>query len=262
MNSCYWNTAGQRFPLPEQALEPLDARMHIPRRRGGNDEDDWYEPVCCADDEEESWMEDLELLFDLESHTYTLNGETLPSVTRLTDIYSTAAIQEGDGLELTMEAAAERGTLLHAYLEHRLWGGEQEDFELPDAYDGYADGVELFLAEHTLDPYLTETPMWGEAEGVRFAGTPDFVGMFDRTLTVLDWKFVSQVQKTKVGAQLSGYLSLCLCSGLNPEKLACVQFTPDGMYRLYPAGTQADSFYLCLKVWREKHKKHPRGAIA
>jgi len=134
--------------------------------------------------------------------------------------------------------------------------------ELPDAYGGYADAIDLFLSEHQVDPHLTETPMWGEAEGVRFAGTPDFVGKFDGKLSILDWKFVSQVQKTKVGAQLSGYLSLCLCNDWAVENLACVQFFPDGTYRVYPAGTLADSFYLCLKVWREKRKKHPRGAIA
>lgn len=246
MNCFYYhNMAGQRFELPERPLEPPDC---------------WR----CEDgyDEEDDVMDEPELSFDHDTHTYYLDGRAIPSVTQLTDIYSVLPVQEGDCLELTMEAAAERGTILHAYLEHRLWGGERDSFELPNDLDGHADGVDLFLAEHTLDPYLTETPMWGEADGVRFAGTPDYVGLFDGVLSVLDWKFVSQVQKTKVGAQLSGYLSLCMSGDWFPEKLWCVQFLPDGAYRLYPAGTLADSFYLCLSVWKEKHKKHPRGGIA
>lgn len=240
----YYNTAGHRFPLRERPLEPPD--VNIP------ESDFWGEQT----------MDEPLLTFDDETHTYRLDGEIVPSVTQLTDIYSTVSVDEGDDLELTMEAAAERGTILHAYLEHRLWGGEREDFELPDSFGGYADGVDLFLSEHELSPCLTEEPMAGEAEGVQFAGTPDFVGRFDGVLSILDWKFVSQVQKTKVGAQLSGYLSLCLCNDWRPENLWCVQFLSDGTYRLYPAGTAADSFYLCLSVWREKHKKHPRGRIA
>lgn len=207
-------------------------------------------------------MDAPELIFDPDAHTYTLDGSILPSVTQLTDIYGAVSVQEGDPTELTMEAAAERGTAMHAYLEHRVWGGVREEFELPGAYEGYADGVDLFLSEHAVDPYLTETPMWGELGGIKFAGTPDFVGMFDGALSVLDWKFVSQVQKTKVGAQLNGYFALCQSNDWLLDKLFCVQFLPDGAYRLYPAGTAEDSFSLCLSVWREKHKKHPRGAIA
>lgn len=205
-------------------------------------------------------MENI-LTFDADTHTYTLDGREIPSVTRLVDIYGTPVPGDSD-LELTFEAAAERGTQLHGYIEHRLGGGSREEFELPDIYAGYADAVDLFLEEHTLEPMLFETAMWGENEDVRFAGTPDCIGVFDGTLSVLDWKFVSQVQKTKVGAQLSGYMSLCLCNDIFPEKLFCVQFLPDGTYRLYPAGTMADSFFLCLQVWKEKNKRHPRGAIA
>lgn len=244
--SYYYNSAGQRFLLPERPLE-------LPDCWGAKSE----EP--CEEDE---MMEEHDLAFDADTHTYYLDGEAVPSVTQLTGIYSTYIVQEGDDLELTMAAAAERGTILHAYLEHRLWGGVRDDFEMPDAYDGYADGVDLFLAEHAVTPYLTETPLWGELDGVRFAGTPDFVGLFDGERSILDWKFVSQIQKTKVGAQLSGYLSLCLCGDWAMDKLYCVQFLPNRTYRLYPSGTMADSFSLCLSVWKEIHKKHPRGGIA
>jgi len=48
MSTYYRNTAGQRFVLPDQALEPSDSP-----RRSRSDEDDWYEPVCYVDDERE-----------------------------------------------------------------------------------------------------------------------------------------------------------------------------------------------------------------
>lgn len=242
----WYYSPGPVDTTPEPSLEPPD---------------NWFYPFDYEEEERDD-MNEPELIFDANTHTYSLEGEILPSVTQLTDIYSTLSVRDDAPMELTMETAAERGTVLHAYLEHRIWGGSRDDFELPSSYATYADGVDLFLAEHSLVPYLTEEPMWGELDGIRFAGTPDFVGNFDGDLSILDWKFVSQVQKTKVGAQLSGYLSLCFNSDWFPEKLFCVQFLQDGTYRLYPAGTAADSFSLCLSVWREKFKRHPRGAIA
>lgn len=237
--SYYYNGAGQRFELPERPLEPPD--VNCPEAEG---------------------PKESELAFDAGTHTYWLDGERLPSVTQLIGIYNPDSIQAGDPVELAMEAAAERGSLLHGYIGHRINGGDRDGYGLPGIYAAYADGVDLFLAEHELEPMLVETPLHGKAEGIRFAGTPNFVGLFDGVLCILDWKFVSRVQKTMAGAQLNGYLSLCMCNGVFPDALYCVQFLPQGTYRLYPAGTLADSFFLCLRAYREIHKKHPRGGIA
>lgn len=201
-----------------------------------------------------------ELLFYPETHTYTLDGKEIPSVTHLVEIYSTAKIEEDSDLEITFESASERGTLLHRYLEHRLTGGKPDDYEVPDAYSGYVDAIELFLSEHELEPMLIETPMYSEPD-FAFAGTPDYVGTFDGKLAIIDWKFVSQIQKTKVGAQLNGYKILCESNGIYPEKLFCVQFFPNGEYRLYPVGDDGETMDLCCQVYQAKNMKHPRGGI-
>lgn len=209
-----------------------------------------------------------EFLFYPETHTYTLDGKEIPSVTQLVEIYSTAKVEEDSDLELTFESAAERGTLLHGYLEHRLTGGEVEDYEIPAAYSGYVEAIELFLSEHELEPMLIETPMYsGEnarnilREPLLYAGTPDFVGCLDGTLSILDWKFVSQVQKSKIGAQLSGYARIIEECGIYPERLLCVQFCNNGEYRLYPVQDSGQLFEICCMVYRAKNKKHPRGGI-
>lgn len=202
-----------------------------------------------------------ELLFNADTHTYTLDGKIIPSVTQLTDIYSTAQIEEDSDLELTFEIAAERGTLLHGYLEYALSNDDPGDgFPLPDAYSGYIDAINLFLAEHELEPMLIEKMLVSEDEFV-FAGTPDYVGLFDGELVILDWKFVSQVQKTKIGAQLNGYKILCENNGIYPEKLYCVQFLAGGQYRLYPVTDYGDPFDLACKVYIYKTIKHPKGGI-
>lgn len=194
-----------------------------------------------------------------ESHKYLVGGVEVPSVTQLVSPLGQDFDEEDDLLELTFEAAADRGVTMHAYIEHRLTGGDPEDFELPDTYLPYADAVELFLSEHSIIPHLIETPLGGDG----FAGTPDLVAEFDGNLAILDYKFVSTISKSRTGAQLAGYLNLCETSGIFPDLLYAVQFLRTGEYRLYPAGVanSTEAFNLCREIYRINRKKHPRGAI-
>lgn len=208
--------------------------------------------------------------FDEAKHQYRVDGVPVPSVTQLVaplgGVSGESAFlgedydePDDDRMELTLEAAADRGTTMHAYIAHRLNGGAPEDFELPDAYEPYACAVELFLMEHQITPLLIETAL----PGVGFAGTPDLVCEFDGDLSILDYKFVAQIAKSKVGAQLAGYRALCDQNGIETDKLFAVQFLPDGTYRLYPVDeTQsAVAFTVCQTLYDIKTKKHPRGRI-
>lgn len=200
------------------------------------------------------------LTFEEERHQYYIDGLPVPSVTELVSpLGQECGGGEEDALELAMDAAAERGVTMHAYLAHRLQGGEREGFELPEAYESYASAAELFLAEHTIDPMLIETALPGPG----FAGTPDLVCEFDGVLAIVDYKFVSQVAKSRVGAQLGGYQALCGENGIFPQGLFAVQFLPEGTYRLYPVDlTQAGiAFNVCRSLYELRTKKHPRGRI-
>ena len=194
-----------------------------------------------------------------ETHKYLVDGVEVPSVTQLVAPLGEDFDEPDDLVELAVEAAADRGVTMHAYIAHRLTGGDPEDFELPDAYAPYADAVELFLSEHRIIPHLIETPL----PGVGFAGTPDLVCEFDGNDAILDYKFVSTLAKSRVGAQLAGYLSLCVTNGIYPELLYAVQFLRTGDYRLYPVGVNnsEEAFGACLELYKLKRKKHPRGAI-
>ena len=198
--------------------------------------------------------------FDAEKHQYRVDGNIVPSVTQLcAPLGADYDEPDDDMLELTVEAAADRGATMHAYIEHRLSGGEPEDFELPSQYQGYADAVELFLAEHKITPYAVETPLACPV----YAGTPDLTCEFDGEDSVLDWKFVSQIAKSKVAAQLGGYSDLSEYNGYFPTKLYAVQFLKDGAYRLYPVDLKfaEQAFDLCAECYAMKCKKHPRGRI-
>lgn len=202
------------------------------------------------------------LTFEAEAHTYKLDGEVIPSVTQLISIMGEEIPDTDDLMDAALANASERGTTMHAYLAWRLGGGAAEDFEgLPQAYAGYADAVDLFLSEHEFMPYALETPMYARERGVTYAGTPDYIGMFDGRDTILDYKFVAAVDKSRVSAQLNGYMSLTLQNGFEPEKLFAVQFLKTGDYRLYHVADNADPWFLCLDVERTKNRKHPKGAI-
>ncbi len=202
-----------------------------------------------------------ELTFDPAAHIYRLDGVSIPCITDLVAPLG-PEMDEPDGIfELTIEAARERGTLLHGYLAHRLNGGDSEDYELPDAYAGYADAVELLLAEHAFTPALIEHPLCGVYNELTYAGTPDYIGLFDGALAILDWKFVSTLAKSRVGAQLNGYSALAAASDVYPETMKAVQFLRDGTYRIYPVAADLTAFDLCVAVWKQKTKRHPRGRI-
>ena len=197
--------------------------------------------------------------FDAETHSYTVNGVSVPGVTSLVAPLGADYDEPDDDLELTIEAAADRGLTLHAYIEHRLKGGDPEDFEMPSIYAGYAEAVDNCLADNEITPYLIETPL-GCAT---FAGTPDLVGEIDGKTAILDWKFVSQMAKSKVMAQLGGYERLCNENGIYPDLLIAVQFLKEGKYRKYEVDktTAAIAFSVCMEVQRIKTLKHPRGKI-
>lgn len=197
--------------------------------------------------------------FDPDRHEYRVDGKLVPSVTQLCAPLGADYDEPDELTELAIDAAAERGTILHEYIAHRLRGGEPEDFELPGQYQPYADAVELFLSEHGITPYAIETPLGGED----FAGTPDLTCEFDGEDAILDWKFVSQIAKSKVGAQLGGYRELCLVNGALFSRLCAVQFLRDGEYRIYPVSTGfADrAFDVCRNVQQFKNYRHPRGQI-
>ena len=200
----------------------------------------------------------MELTFDPASHQYAIDGVPVPSVTQLVAPLGADLDEPDPLLEGALDTAAERGITMHDYLAHRLRGGLRADYELPDEYAPYADAADMLLAEHDIQPLLIEQPLAGDG----FAGTPDLVADFDGVPTILDYKFVSQVAKSKVAAQLAGYLNLCELNEVYPQALTAVQFLSCD-YRLYPVNVEwgRKAFACCRALYTLKIEKHPRGCI-
>lgn len=200
----------------------------------------------------------MEVTFDPVNHAYMVDGRQVPSVTQLVAPLGKDYDEDDEDFGITVEAAAERGTVMHAYIAHRLQGGTRDEWEMPAEYEDFADSVDLFLSEHSIVPLLIETPLGTDT----YAGTPDLVADFDGETALLDYKFVSQIAKSKVGAQLNGYNLLLIDNGIYVDKLFAVQFMRGGEYRIYPADMTGDAFACCCELWRQKNKKHPRGRIS
>jgi len=194
------------------------------------------------------------LRFEESTHTYTWDGEKVPSITDLVKIYGDDADEQ---LEMAMEIAADRGVTCHKILELLLSG--ETDIEYPSAYSAYVDAIHLFLSAHEIIPYAIEARIY--SEGIGAPGTPDLLCLYDGVLTVVDYKFVAQVAKSKVKAQLNGYLKILNDNGVFPEQLIAVQFLNTGKPRPYDVAMDPHEFNLALEVYRIKNKKHPRGHI-
>lgn len=144
----------------------------------------------------------------------------------------------------------------HAVLEMMLKG--EEEVEYPAMYEEYVDGIRVFLSEHEIIPLAIEEPIYSELMGV--AGTPDLLCLYDGVLTLVDYKFVSAISKTKVKAQLNGYRRIYNDNGVFPEKLLAIHFKR-GTKTEYPVSISDEEIDTALLVYSLKHKKYGRGVI-
>lgn len=196
-----------------------------------------------------------ELLFDEAAHEYSVDGVKIPCVS---DVIAPLGADFDDAdIELAIERAADRGVTCHAVIAEMLYGNA--DVEYPGAYSAHVDAISLFLSEHTITPLSIETPLYSPR--LNLAGTPDLLCEYDGVLTVVDYKFVSQIAKSKVKAQLNAYRIMYEDLGVFPEQLIAVQFLPNGLYRPYPVAIDNAEIELCMKLHELKNKKHSRGKI-
>ena len=197
--------------------------------------------------------------FDRETHTYTVDGKVVPCVSEIIAPLG-ADMDEGDELEFAIERAAERGTVFHRVLERHFRGEENiTEAEVPSEYEPYMEAVRLFLSEHDIQPLFIETALFCQKHGI--AGTPDLLCIMDGVLTLLDYKFVAQIAKAKVKAQLNAYRLGFEEKDIYPDVMYAIQFLKDGTYRLYPVAFDDSGLELCVALRAEKNKKHPRGRI-
>lgn len=166
------------------------------------------------------------LTFDERTHTYTVDGVPLPSVTEVTRFLAYDYKSDRPWLA---EQAARRGTAVHEACALIDYGETPE--ETPE-FAGYLTAYRRFLHDYKPDWELIEFPMGSLDLG--YAGTMDRCGMIDGERCVLDIK-TGQLHYTAVSAQLTAYAMLYKlsphCSDLYGG-LKVLKLSKDGTYIL------------------------------
>src|SRR5436189_91390 len=100
-----------------------------------------------------------ELLFEEETHSYTLNGKPVPSVTQILDAVVPKPFESAMwvGYRLAKQdlhpedkrtAAANLGTQVHLAFAALASGEEVDPFDYPDQAAGFIDGCRKFIYVH------------------------------------------------------------------------------------------------------------------
>jgi hypothetical protein len=193
--------------------------------------------------------------FDAVAHAYSINGQPLPSVTRVLD----PAMKWGPISDDVLQRASERGSAVHMACEiidlaHQGIGEPLDWTTVDEEIAGYVRAWEKFT--------VLNSPTWDEIEQPRahrllgFAGTPDRVGVINGEPLVLDIK--SGAKLAWHGLQTAGYK--CLCVGPHPTVTLgrmSVYLLPSGDYRISrhtdPSDLPTFLSLLNLYQWRNKH---------
>ena len=157
-----------------------------------------------------------DLVFDPQTHTYTLDGKDLISVTQLMEKHGLSPNYNGVDEE-TLKASAERGTLIHKEIENYIKKGEI----------GFTEEVAQFVS------YVRENNIAIKGSEVTFhndlvAGTCDLIINSEKGyLIVADIKTTSTLHKDSVAWQLSLYAYLSGNKTMNHGQ--AFHFSKDGL---------------------------------
>lgn len=165
--------------------------------------------------------------FDPDTHTYTVNGKPVQSVTEVVSI-ATAGKYEALNTGL-MRAAQQRGTDIHELCA--LYDLDALPDEIAPEYAPYIKAWSRFCRDYR--------PQWIHIEkqlyAPDYAGTVDRIGIIDGVPIVVDIKSTSamdRASKISLCCQLAGYEMLARINGIYVEFRSGigVQLKKDGKY--------------------------------
>jgi hypothetical protein len=191
------------------------------------------------------------LTFDEKSHTYTLDGRVLPSVTR---VLRDAGLIDARWFD---EAAAWRGSCVHQALEF-YDQGDLNEATLDSALRGYLDGWRKFLVETGFEITGIEMPVADATYG--YAGRLDRRGVLAGTDCILDIKSGASVAPA-TALQLAAYACASDSCGAGKDSIVlrrlAVRLPGDGTYKMteYRERTDWHVFAAALAVlnWKRNH---------
>lgn len=190
--------------------------------------------------------------FDEATHTYTLDGVELPSVTH---IIRYLAVDKANNADPNMALIArERGSAVHEATVMYDYSGEIPD-DFPAEYAPYLEAYVQFVRDYNIKWELIEHQMGNATLG--FAGTLDRFGVIDGKWCILDIKTSYKVDIPSLSAQLTAYHDLLLNEQFERLENANIrhlglQLMRTGKYRLYETDCEkgSDLFYSCRRIYQ------------
>jgi hypothetical protein len=176
------------------------------------------------------------ITFDPDTHTYTIDGQQVPSVTGIL-----ADIGFIDSQWFT-DYARERGKLVHRIIHWHITGELDED-TIDPVLRGYFNAWLAFEKDTGFVSTATEEPLGSEI--YRFAGTPDYVGTMNGSEVLIDAKTGAAYPATQL--QTAAYEIL-----LNRKvKRFSLHLTDSGKYKLVEHKDRQDRgiFLAALSCW-------------
>ena len=188
-----------------------------------------------------------QLLFFDQGHTYTLDGEEVPSVSQLCrflsrEIYGTVA-------QYTLDRAADRGTRVHKACEALDVYGK---VNVTEDIAPYVTAYLKFRQEHEVAWSMVERSLAHPKE--RYAGTIDRYGTLDGRKALVDLKTTYTVHKPMATAQLNLYRWMVEEEGHAVDKLYILHLKKDG-YKLVEIEKRDDVPTALLVLHRLMEKK-------
>lgn len=188
-----------------------------------------------------------QLIFFDQGHTYTLDGEEVPSVSQLCrflsrEIYGTVA-------QYTLDRAADRGTRVHKACEALDVYGK---VNVTEDIAPYVTAYLKFRQEHEVAWSMVERSLAHPKE--RYAGTIDRYGTLDGRKALVDLKTTYTVHKPMATAQLNLYRWMVEEEGHAVDKLYILHLKKDG-YKLVEIEKRDDVPTALLTLHRLMEKK-------
>jgi hypothetical protein len=191
----------------------------------------------------------MSVVFDKDTHTYTLDGRRLPSVTQVLSPLEDYSMVPRD----VLEAAREFGQHVHEAC-HLFDCGELDWLNLDPALTPYVEGWRNFILDSGAVVIASEFQVWHDQMG--YAGSPDKLLAWGGRTVLPDIKATAVVPRT-VGAQTAAYAKAYqrMHGGKEPGRY-CIHLTGDGKYKTHPRRDAADwsLFVSALNIHRFKEQ--------
>jgi len=197
-----------------------------------------------------------ELTFDEKYHIYKLNGDKIPSVSKIMKPLSQALYSEVN--QDVLDAAAARGTAVHNAIENYILFGITD---IPEEYAAYFEAFKDWWKENKPEVLATETRVYHKS--FRYAGTADLLAVIGGEKVLIDYKTSSTVNKMLTGVQTEAYAKAYESHGIKFDRKMILHLTKDGKYteHSYPAkdAESMETFSALLTVYAHIKKYGGKG---